>query len=224
MLGPERQQGWDTGIDLTLGNRGGLSITYYDQTATDLIELVNVDLQSSPPTTQYQNVGRVRNTGVEIEGRLSLGVVGLRAGYAYARSRIEQLQPGYTGDLQVGDQTLLTPKHTANAGVSLGPSKATTLSAGLTYVGRWNNYDNLSMYGCFGGTQSCPATFPASTRSFIVGYPSILKLNATLSQQISSSISGFVSIDNLTNSRAYEADNLSPVMGRISTIGLQFRR
>jgi outer membrane receptor protein involved in Fe transport len=211
-------------VDVEVAERATLGVTYYAQTAKDLIELVNVDVQSSPPVTQNQNVGRVRNTGIELEARLSLRIAELRGGYGYTRSRVSQLQPGYTGDLQIGDQTLLTPKHTANASLSVFPTKGTTIATGLTYVGSWNNYDNLLMFSCFGGTRPCPPTFPASTRGFIVAYPAIAKVNATLSRQFGSSITAFLSLDNLTDNRAHEADNLFPVMGRITTIGLQFRR
>jgi outer membrane receptor protein involved in Fe transport len=91
-LAPEQQQGWDAGLDLVFGDRWSLSVTGYDQTARDLIAYVQ--LASVPVRTyQYLNVGRVKNRGLEVEGTLNFTGVQLRAQYAYARSRIDELAP-----------------------------------------------------------------------------------------------------------------------------------
>ena len=217
-LGPERQHGWDAGVDAVFGHRGSLSVTYYDQTADDLIQTVL--LESSPVQTfQAQNVGKVGNTGVEIEATVTAGPVRIKGQYAYARSRIEQLAPGYGGDLRVGDQALGIPKHTAGASLSADPFRGTTVSAGLTYVGSWTNYDWLAQSRCFGGTGPCEPTF----RDYIVAYPSFARVNASVFQQITPRVSGFISADNLTNNKAYEMDNFGPVMGRITTVGAKWQ-
>ncbi len=216
-LGPERQQGWDAGIDVVFASRGRLSITYYDQTADDLIELVS--LPAPEPTIQAQNVGRVANTGFELEGSLTAGPMSMKAHYGYSRARIEQLAPNYTGDLLIGDQTLGTPRHTAGASVTVAPSEGTTMSAGVTYVGSWNQYDYVAQFECFGGTGPCQPT----SRDYIVEYPGFVRIKATVSHRITSLLTGVVSVDNLTNSTAYELDNLSPVSGRISTVGVHLR-
>jgi outer membrane receptor protein involved in Fe transport len=217
-LGPERQHGWDAGADAAFGSRGSLSATYYDQVADDLIQFVV--LQNTPPRIgQSQNVGRVKNTGIEIEGTILVGPLGLKAQYAYARSRIKQLAPNYDGDLRVGDQTLLTPKHTAGASVTIDPFRGTSVVAGVTYVGSWNNYSDESLFRCIGGTGPCQPT----NRDYIVAYPGFTKLNVAVSHQISRLIEGFILIDNLTNNRAYEATDDNPVMGRVTTAGFRLR-
>jgi outer membrane receptor protein involved in Fe transport len=217
-LGPERQQGWDAGVDAAFGPRGSLSVTYYDQIARDLIQFVRLQA-ASVLTSQFQNVGRVKNTGVEVEGSLFIGPLLLKGQYGYARARIEDLAPNYTGDLRVGDQALLAPKHTAGVSLSVAPFARTSISAGVTYVGSWNNYDYMAEFSCFGGSGPCKPTF----RDYIVAYPGFVKLNARVSQQIRSFISGFIAVDNLTNNQAFEVDNLAPVVGRIATIGFQFQ-
>ena len=217
-LGPERQHGWDAGVDAVLGAGGSLSVTYYDQTADNLIQ--SVLLATDPVRTfQFQNVGRVGNTGVEIEGNLAAGPLRLKAQYAYARSRIARLAPGYAGDLQVGDQVLGIPRHTAGGSLSVDLLRRTTVSAGLTYVGSWTNYDWLAQSRCFGGTGPCLPT----SRDYIVAYPSLVRLNASVFQQITQQVSGFVSADNLTNDKGYEMDNFGPVMGRVTTVGVKWQ-
>jgi outer membrane receptor protein involved in Fe transport len=195
-----------------------LSLTYYDQRAENLIQLVL--LQTDPvPTSQSQNVGRVRNTGVELEGTLFVGPLQLKAQYGYARSRVELLAPNYAGDLRVGDQSLATPKHTAGASLTVAPFRGTTLATGLTYVGSWTYYDFLAEFSCFGGTGPCQATF----RDYLVAYPRFVKVNATISHEFTSLVSGFVSVENLSNNHAFEIFNGAPAVGRTSIVGLRFR-
>lgn len=212
-LRPERQRGWDAGFDAVFGSRGSLSLTYYDQTAEDLIQYTQVQ---APITYQNQNAGRVRNTGVEVEGTLLVGPARLKAQYGYARARIEQLSPTYTGDQRIGDQVLATPWHTAGGSLDLALRAGTNLAAGVAYVGSWNQYDYLAEYRCFGGTGPCAAT----SRGYIVAYPGFVKFNATASQAIRRGLSAFVSVDNLANNTAVEYSNNGPVMGRITTVGL----
>lgn len=221
LLAPERQRGWDAGVDVTFGSHASLSVTYYNQIAENLIQLAT--LETAPIlVSQYQNVGRVKNTGVEVDGTLYVGRrLQLKGQYGYARSRIAQLAPGYAGDLQLGDQSLLVPKHTAGASASLVPSDGTALTAGLTYVGSWFSTDALAFYSCLGGTAPCRPG--PGLRPYTTAYPGFIKLNASVTQRITSLVSGFASVDNLTNNQAYERWNLNPIMGRITTVGLRFQ-
>ena len=218
-LGPERQRGWDAGLDAVFASRGSLSVTYYDQTADNLINLVT--LSAVPIVSQFQNVGRVGNSGVEVEGTLALGPVELRAQYGYSRSRIEQLVPNYIGDLQIGDQALGIPRHTAGASAGIRPFRGTTISAGLTYVGNREEYDFLGFLRCLGQTGPCNNSDFALNRDYWVTYPAFTKIHVTITQQLAPIASGFISFDNLTNSSAPEITNANTVMGRITTMGLR---
>lgn len=216
-LGPERQQGWDAGIDVTLEG-GSLGLTYYDQVADNLADAVVLAV-TPVLTQQYQNVGRVKNSGLEVEGSLAMGPFSLRGHYGYVHARIERLSPTYAGDLQVGDQPLLSPSHTAGASATLTPSPRTSLSAGFVYVGSWTYYDYIELSRCFGGTGPCGASF----RDFQLRYPGFVKLNVGASRQFTPVFTGFVSIDNLTNNDAYEGNNLGPVRGRTTTAGFRLQ-
>ena len=217
-LGPERQQGWDAGVDLAVGSGASLGVTYYDQIADNLADAVVVAV-SPAFTQQFQNVGRVKNRGIEVEGTLDVGPVSLRGQYGYVHARIERLSPTYAGDLRVGDEPLLSPSHTAGTSFTLTASPRTTLSAGLVYVGSWTYYDNIELFRCFGGTGPCGEGF----RDYQVRYPGFVKLNLGASQQITSVFTGFVSVDNLTNNDAYEGNNLGPVRGRTTTAGFRIQ-
>jgi outer membrane receptor protein involved in Fe transport len=219
-LGPERQQGWDAGLDLAFESIGSLNLTYYDQTADNLADVVV--LQTSPtPTQQFQNVGRVKNRGVEVEASASHGPWTLRAQYGFARARVDRLSPTYAGDLIVGDQPLLRPKHTAGAALSFAPGARTTLSVGMTYVGSWTYYDEVARFRCRGGTGPC-APGPG-LRGYFMEYPDFLKINLNAWRQVSDHVIAFVALDNVTNNESFEASNLTPVRGRSTTVGFRFQ-
>jgi outer membrane receptor protein involved in Fe transport len=216
LLGPERQRGWDAGIDLSFGTRGGLGATYYDQVATDGIQYVVVDLNVTPPVTQYQNVGRVRNRGLELEGMLSVGsIASLKGQFAITDSRIETTGPTYTGDLRVGDRPLLIPKYTGGATLTLSPIPGTIIVGGFTYVGDWTGYDWYARNACFGGTAPCRA----STRDYIITYPSVAKFNVGVTQHLTPWLSGVAVVHNLGNNQRVEETNAKATMGRVTMIG-----
>jgi outer membrane receptor protein involved in Fe transport len=217
-IGPERQQGWDAGVDATFGSRGSLSVTYYDQSADNLIDAVV--LQVTPVRVQrFENVGRVKNTGIEIEGALAVGPLTLQGQYGYIRARVERLSPTYAGDLMLGDQPRMRPRHTAGVSLAMSPTATTTLSAGLAYVGSWRNTDVVAQFRCLGQTGPCRPT----PRDYLMTYPALTKINATVVQQLTPALAGFVSVDNLTNNSDFEITNLTPVWGRSSTIGLRLQ-
>jgi outer membrane receptor protein involved in Fe transport len=218
-LSPERQSGWDTGIDVAAGGRGSISVTYYDQVASDLIEGVTLNADTTPIVQQFQNLGRVRNQGLEFEATYRIPIGQLSAQYAITSSRVESLNPTYGGDLRVGDQSLVVPGHTGGASLAVTPLHGTGVTFGLSYVGSWTNYDVLAELQCEGGTGPCAAT----TRGFIKPYPAFAKANLAITQQITPMVSAFVSVKNLTNNEVYEFFNAVPIEGRVTVGGLRIR-
>lgn len=101
-IGPEVQRGGEAGADLAWSDRASLGVTVFRQTAEDLIGTLLTFVTDTAvvndfgaPLQFYQsqvvNVGRVRNTGVELQGTAQLGPVALRGTYATADSRILRL-------------------------------------------------------------------------------------------------------------------------------------
>jgi len=215
-LGPERQKGWDGGVDVILGRWGVIGATYYHQIARDLIQFVVVDPTSSPQLVQYQNVGRVKNSGFEFEGTINVGMVQLRGQFAITKSRVQQLAPDYTGELIVGDQVTIVPRHTAGLSVTLTPEQ-TNITGGLTYVGSWTNLDRFAQFSCFGGTGPCQA----STRGYLKRYDGFVKFNLSISRQLSPALSGFLAVDDLTNNATTEFWNQVAVPGRVGMLGIR---
>lgn len=221
-LAPERQQGWDGGIDLIMGDKGSLSISGFDQTARDLIAFLTVG--STPVVTyQYQNIGRVSNRGLELEGVIRpIPSVTLSMQYGYVRSRITAVGSA-GGQVEPGDPPTNLPARTAGVVLTVTPYPGTTINAGLAYVGSFRAMDWVPALRCFASfsPSDCPSSFLTSSsyRDFIVRYPGFAKLNASVTHRFSPWFEAFLAIDNLTNQNAFEADNSTPVVGRTTMLG-----
>ena len=220
-LGPERQRGFDGGVELYFGNRASFGATYYSQRVDDMITTV---VLSAPGDTteidQNQNIGRVKNTGVELEGSVNVAPLSFSATYTVINSTVDQVTGGALGDgtgqYHPGDRLLVIP-HTSggfNTGLTLG---RTELHAGVTYIGSFRNYDRIALFDAFFG--GGPA--PQAPRTYIIDYPSVFKWNASVTQTLSHGVSAFVRVDNLTNSYASEVDNITAVYGRLTVVGLR---
>jgi iron complex outermembrane receptor protein len=215
-LKPQRQHGWDAGVDVSLGRSVSAGITYYDQTASDLIQFVTV----TPPVLefQYQNVGRIRNSGLELEATVDIGPTRATGQFAVTDSKVAELSPIYTGDLRAGDRPLLVPKYTGGATLTVTPRRRTTLTAGLKYVGSFRNYDSFAQLSCAVGTGEC---LP-SARDYIVEYPGFVKLDLGATQRLAPWVSAFVSVRNVANNMAAEKNNVNvAIMGRITMAGME---
>ena len=93
----------------------------------------------------------------------------------------------------------------------------TSISTSVSYFGSWLQYDVLAEFSCFGRTAPCRA----SNRDYLINYPALAKMSLSVTQAANNVMSGFVAFDNLTNSMHFEASNIAPVMGRISTVGVR---
>lgn len=219
-LRAERQRGWDGGVDVAFGSLGTLSLTGFSQVAENLITQ-NTVAATPVLTWQYQNLGRVRNRGVEVEGSLGLHPITLRAQYGYVDSRVQDLGPQAVpgSAVDVGDSPLGIPAHTAGGQLSVAVRSGTTVNAGATYVGSWRFYDFIAQERCFSGGE-CPTNF---SRGFVIDYPEFVKVNAQVVQQLTPQLKAFVSVDNLTNNAVFEFLNATPRVGRISMLGLEAR-
>ena len=60
-----------------------------------------------------------------------------------------------------------------------------------------NTFDLLAYFRCLGGTQPCRNDTFALDNSYVAD-PGFVKMNATVAQQLTPLVSGFVSVDNLT--------------------------
>lgn len=116
-LSPERSRSYDAGLDFSGGQVSG-SLTAFRRDSRGLIDFVSCfgvisDICTDRPFGTYDNVGRARSQGVEIEGHVTLAE-GVRAGAAYAYIESENRDTGLdlarrpnhaltlSGDWQIG--------------------------------------------------------------------------------------------------------------------------
>ena len=218
-LAPERQRGMDAGMDVYVGDRFSFGVTHYRQSARDLIENVLVDQSGPLPIWQYQNAGRIRNRGWELEAGLTLPRLRLGATYSPTNSTVEELVPGYGGSLQVGDRAPYVPRNSSGVSATVLPFKRTSASVSMTHFGEWVGFDFLSFYRFLGGAEP----FRGSIRDYSMTYPSFTKYNASLSHSFSDGLSATLSVDNLANNLARERYNFQSQMGRVVTFGVRFQ-
>jgi outer membrane receptor protein involved in Fe transport len=217
-LRPERQRGTDVGVDVLFGDRGSLSATYYSQVAEDLIQTVLVNATTTPLQYQSQNVGRIKNTGVELEGSATLGAIRLHAQYAITNSRVKSLAPGYSGDMRVGDQVRQVPQRTGGLTLTWMPFSTTMATIGMAYVGARTYFDLFAQYKCIARTGPCRS----ASRDYYMSYPAFVKTNLSVSQRIRGGLWGLLQVDNLANETADEVNNLTPVPGRTTLVGVRY--
>jgi outer membrane receptor protein involved in Fe transport len=213
---PERQTGWDAGVELYSVDRASLSATYYRQLARDLIAIAF--LAFDPVfTQQFQNVARVRNNGWELEGSLQLGLgLTARATYSIVESTVDSLGPADQTGYHVGDALLGVPHHTGALTISERTERLSA-EAGISYVGTSFNYDPLAW------------THRAFTRlgapsydNPIVTLPATYRLGLRVGYDVTPRLSLFANCENLTNRIVTDFGNY-PVnqIGRATIVGVR---
>jgi outer membrane receptor protein involved in Fe transport len=219
-LGPERQHGTDGGLEVDLGQRASFGVTYYNQLAIDLIDLVTIPTEPGTlPTTQSQNVGRIKNDGWEFEGRFVAGAIAIAGTYSITHSTVQQLSPTYTGDYQLGDRVLGIPRSSAGATITYTPLRHTTVTGSMTYLGHWIEQDAVAMFGYLFGGQP----YRGSTRAYWIEYPAVTKFAVSIGQEFTNQLGGFVRVENVGNTRRFEVNNFNNVpMPRSVVSGLNF--
>ncbi len=142
---PERQTGWDGGVELYAGDRGSLSVTRYRQIARDLI-YINFVAFFPVFEQQFVNVARVKNSGWELEGTLPL-VAGLTARLTYSETEsvVQALGPNDLTGFTVGQALPGVPHHLGALTLS-ERARRLNVEGAVSYVGTSSNYNPVAFY------------------------------------------------------------------------------
>ncbi|MEH2277479.1 MAG: TonB-dependent receptor [Nostoc sp.] len=187
-LRPEKGDSYDIGIDQKLGNFGLLRLTYFNNTISDLIAY-----NFAVPVATYENIGKVRTTGIEAVLNLQLA----KNIYAFV---------SYTAN----DPRILRSTNSAEVDKELRFAGADSLNAGLSYETRQGLYAGILMHSL--GTYLINNT---NTES-LSGYTTFdWKMRVTLSDTLV--LTG--SVDNIFNQR-YQLFPGFPDGGRVFQVGL----
>jgi outer membrane receptor protein involved in Fe transport len=219
LLEPESQAGVEGGVELYAGDRASLSLTGYTQHADGLIQEVIVN-RDGTRAIQYQNVGRIANQGLELEGSARSGPVRAAVSFSVIASRVRALSGSYSGDLAVGDRVPEVPGSSGLASLNWSLGR-TELTLGTSHIGSWIGYDWVQFIN---GQQDSSASQQSTLRGYLRRYPSVVKPFVAISRPVLHDFEWFGRIDNLTNVQRNERDNLQITAGRTVTIGLRIGR
>jgi len=126
-LKPERNTGWDAGVEKEIGERLSLSLTYFETRYRNLIQFYF--------SSGYQNVGQALSRGLEASLQANLlQSLSFRVSWTHLRAR----------DLDSGTPLLRRPENTFHFDLTYTP-RALKLAAELNYLG--SRFDvNYSSY------------------------------------------------------------------------------
>lgn len=217
-LEPETQSGIEGGAELYLGDRASVSATIYSQHADGLIQQVIVN-RATMRAIQYQNVGRIENKGMELEGTVHSGPLRGAVSFALTDSRVRALSRTYSGDLRVGDRVPEVPVSSGQASLSLAIGRG-EVTVGSSFIGRWRGYD----WAQYIADEATAGAERPELRAYLRDYPSLTRPFLSIAQAVSRGLGWYARIDNLTNAQHNERDNLQVTAGRTMTVGLRIGR
>ena len=167
-----------------------------------------------------QNLGKVGNNGWELQASWQRGAFGLAGTLSLVDSRVEQVAPGYTGDLQAGDRMLAVPAQTMGIMASWTARRwATSVTAAR--AADWINYDRIALARAYADAESGQPLVGAQLRSFWREYDGFTRLRAVVSREVRQGIQLTVTGDNLLNHQIGEPDNITITPGRTISVGLR---
>jgi iron complex outermembrane receptor protein len=214
---PERQAGFEYGVDLRYGAGAMLSVTRFDQHASSLIQpVVTPGTGGRGLTIRLENIGAIANRGWEFEGRVTRGALNLTGAVGLTNSRVDQLARGYGGDLRPNDRVLQVPARTASLAANwLGQGWSTT--ATVAHAGQWINYDWLSL------SRATRVPDGETLRQYWLRYPGVTRVGLSFMREVTAAFELVGSVENLLGSQRGEPDNVTIVPGRTMRAGLRAR-
>ncbi len=218
-LAPEVQAGIEAGVDLFTDGGSQIRLTAFDQRATDLIQaVISPTVRAGQQTYQFQNVGAIRNRGLEIEAGTRFGNLTADAMIYYTSSVVARVSRGYSGFLRVGDELPEIPSASGSARLTWTRG-GLWLAGGASFLGAWRGFDWAAMALVVSQVdQPRP-----SVADYLIRYPSVIKPFLTVSVALGRPLGVFLAIDNLTNTGRFERHNGYPPAGRSALLGLEFR-
>lgn len=233
---PEKQVGVEAGVDLYFRRNTSLQVTRFDQRASSLIQQVGFAYADpdeaqgggpgrQPPRYGYmlENLGAITNRGWEFAARQSMGAFSVAASMSLVESRVDQVAPGYTGDLRAGDRMLGVPSRTTGVTMTWAPRKW-QVQVGATQVTDWVNYDRLALASTLlnGGRPARELT-GLTLRTYWMTYPEVTRLRAAVARDLTRTLTVRFVGDNLLDRQRGEPDNVTIVPGRSLSFGIAAR-
>jgi iron complex outermembrane receptor protein len=217
-LMPEEQSGYELGADVRLGGMLSVSVTRFDQMASNLIQRVGGAAPgargNSATLVLYDNVGAIANRGWELESRAVVGRLSVTGALGITDSRVRRVASTYRGDLRAGDRVLQVPARTYSLGARWAGDRWGT-SLLFARAADWVNYDWMAL------TATAEPVRGQALRSYWAEYGGVSRLRASVHRDLTGVISLVASGENLLGIQRGEPDNVTIVPGRTLRIGLR---
>jgi iron complex outermembrane receptor protein len=229
-LDPEVQTGFESGVEMYVGQELSLHATRFDQRATGLIQNVLVGMDTESPASvgsrrmryQLENVGEISNRGWELQGMLQRGALGVSGTFATVDSRVMTVSGGYLGDLRPGDRMLAVPARTASLSAWW---TAARWSASLTAsrASDWVNYDRVALARAYSAADGLTTRnmMGVRLRDFWRAYDGQTHLRVSAMRDLGRGLSLVGTGENLLGGQLGEPDNLTIRAGRALTGGFR---
>lgn len=226
-LSPEEQSGTEIGLDAFIGPDLAIRATRFDQRASGLVQPVgvgasaDVSRRARPLVYQLQNVGAITNRGWELQGSLTEGPWSLGATFSEVDSRVRNLAPLYTGDLQPGDRMLQVPARTYGMHASFTHARWQT-SWSVTRASDWINYDRLALLDAVElARRDIRQVVGSELRSYWITYEGVTRLGGQVSVSLGRGLTLSLDGENLLDEQRGEPDNATVLPGRTISAGLR---
>ncbi len=237
-LMPEKQIGVEAGIDMFWRRNLSIQVTRFDQRASSLIQQVPLPYISRPgepepdrngyvrpPQYGYalENLGAITNRGWELAIRHNVGALSVAGTLSLVQSRVDNVAPGYAGDLRQGDRMLAVPARTSGLMITWTPARW-QFQVGGSQVSDWINYDRLALSSTYlrGGIPARELSGGA-LRSYWITYGEVTRLRASVAHDLTRTLTVRLIGDNLLDRQRGEPDNVTIVPGRTLSVGLGAR-
>jgi outer membrane receptor protein involved in Fe transport len=222
-IGPELQSGGDFGVDLFWGRKASLEITYYDQTADDLLLLPTLENEPGQPIIrQWENFGQVRNRGVEFTGMVDGSTVGLRGiglrwNYTRMSGIVQRVNPTARVPADVGDQLNHVPTHSGGLTLSYTHGGINVMTT-RTFVGNSWGIDYVQYYDATFARTRSPADAPLGPSVWRARLPGTSQYDLTTRASLSNRVSMALTVNNVLNGRRAAWQNFENALGRTTMV------
>ena len=140
-LDPERTMSWEVALERRVGDRLGVSATYFDQRFRDLIQYVDGNASTDFRGTN-ENLGAAIARGVEVEARAPrLGAFDLGASWTVLETRVTDAGNGAFGTFVNGERLLRRPGVMATFDAGYRASSASRLGVAVRFIGARDDRD-----------------------------------------------------------------------------------
>jgi outer membrane receptor protein involved in Fe transport len=230
-LKPQKQTGWDFGLEGYMGRQLKFEVVYYDNIMTDAFYSLTTNAPNGDLEFQTVNAGKVTNRGWEFSADYNLKGFTANANYSITNSVLRTPLSGTASPkdaVQPGEQLQFIPKYTGGLTVGyyfpklFGKGDGLSVSVAGTYASGIYSMDQAKFVYEVSVLRNPANLFSQGLRYFSTKNPDITKFNFNLEYNVLQQLKFFAQIRNIGNVTTGEYLNNSPSVGRSWLFGFKY--